>query len=126
MVEWMLEDAGRAHDLRSVVLRLFSNVAGADPPRPRPASRRRRRPILIKVAVQAALRPPRFMSTCSATDYPTARTAPALRDYIHVTDLGGRPIWPRLAYLPRTAGASLTCNCGYGRGLFGAGSGSTW
>src|SRR3546814_14369183 len=30
MVEWMLRDVARAHDLRYVVLRYF-NVAGADP-----------------------------------------------------------------------------------------------
>ena len=53
MVEWMLEDAGAAHDLRAVVLRYF-NVAGADPAG-RAGQSTRDATHLIKVAVQAAL-----------------------------------------------------------------------
>ena len=53
MVEWMLQDAAKAHGLRYAVLRYF-NVAGADP-KGRTGQSTANATHLIKVAVQAAL-----------------------------------------------------------------------
>jgi UDP-glucose 4-epimerase len=111
MVEWMLADAGRAHDLRAVVLRYF-NVAGADP-KGRLGQSTPRATHLIKIAVQAALGHRDGMDVFG-TDYPTPDGS-CVRDYIQVTDLVAAHM-KALAYL-RAGGASLTCNCGYGRGL---------
>ncbi|PNG27742.1 UDP-glucose 4-epimerase GalE [Methylocella silvestris] len=111
MVEWMLADVAAAHQLRYVVLRYF-NVAGADP-----AGRLgQSSPVathLIKVAVQAALGH-RDGLDVFGTDYPT-RDGSCVRDYIQVTDLVDAHLLA-LAHL-RAGGGSLTCNCGYGRGL---------
>ena len=110
MVEWMLEDAGRAHDIRAVVLRYF-NVAGADP-QGRAGQSTRDATHLIKVAVQAALgRRPHL--DIYGTDYPTP-DGTCLRDYIQVTDLAQAHL-DALRYL-RGGGGSLTCNVGYARG----------
>ncbi|MBL8588628.1 MAG: UDP-glucose 4-epimerase GalE [Methylobacteriaceae bacterium] len=110
MTEWMLEDAGRAHDLTYVILRYF-NVAGADP-----AGRAGQSSLdathLIKVAAQAALGR-RAGLDVYGTDYPTP-DGTCLRDYIHVTDLV-RAHMDALARL-RAGGASLIANCGYQRG----------
>ena len=110
MVEWMLEDAGRAHDIRSVVLRYF-NVAGADP-QGRAGQSTRDATHLIKVAVQAALGR-RSHLDIFGTDYPTP-DGTCLRDYIQVTDLAEAHL-DALRYL-RGGGSSLTCNVGYARG----------
>ncbi len=110
MVEWMLEDAGRAHDIRSVVLRYF-NVAGADP-KGRAGQSTRDATHLIKVAVQAALGR-RSHLDIFGTDYPTP-DGTCLRDYIQVTDLAQAHL-DALRYL-RGGGGSLTCNVGYARG----------
>ena len=110
MVEWMLEDAGRAHDIRSVVLRYF-NVAGADP-QGRAGQSTRDATHLIKVAVQAALGR-RSHLDIFGTDYPTP-DGTCLRDYIQVTDLAQAHV-DALRYL-RGGGVSLTCNVGYARG----------
>jgi UDP-glucose 4-epimerase len=110
MVEWMLQDAGQAHDLRSVVLRYF-NVAGADPKgrlgQSNPASSH-----LIKRAVQTALGRNKALDVYGV-DYPT-RDGSCLRDYIQISDL----IDAHMAALKhlRAGGDSLTLNCGYGRG----------
>ncbi len=110
MVEWMLEDAGKAHDLRAAVLRYF-NVAGADPKgrlgQSNPGSTH-----LIKRAVQTALGRHKALDVYGV-DYPT-RDGSCLRDYIQVSDL----IDAHMAALThlRRDGASLTVNCGYGRG----------
>jgi UDP-glucose 4-epimerase len=110
MVEWMLEDAGIAHDLRAVVLRYF-NVAGADP-----AGRAGQSALnathLIKVAVQTALGR-RASMEIFGTDYPTP-DGTCLRDYIQVTDLVSAHT-DALRHL-RAGGRSLTCNVGYNRG----------
>ena len=111
MVEWMLEDTARAHDLRYVALRYF-NVAGADPAG-RLGQSTPNATHLIKVAVQAALGHRQGMDVYG-TDYPTPDGS-CLRDYIHVSDLVGAHLLA-LDYL-RGGGASLTCNCGYGRGF---------
>jgi UDP-glucose 4-epimerase len=110
MVEWMLADAGRAHDLRHVILRYF-NVAGADP-RGRLGQSTPNATHLIKRAVQTALGRHPGMDIFGE-DYPTP-DGTCLRDYIQVTDLIDAHM-AALAYL-RAGGASLTCNCGYGRG----------
>ena len=110
MVEWMLEDASKAHDLKHVVLRYF-NVAGADPAG-RAGQSTRNATHLIKVAAQAALGQRAGMDVFG-TDYPTPDGS-CLRDYIHVTDLV-RAHMDALTYL-RGGGESLTANCGYQRG----------
>ncbi len=110
MVEWMLEDAGRAHDLRAVVLRYF-NVAGADP-QGRAGQSTRDATHLIKVAVQTALGR-RKQLEIFGQDYPTP-DGTCLRDYIQVTDLAQAHM-DALRHL-RQGGASLTCNVGYARG----------
>jgi len=110
MVEWMLQDVGKAHGLRSVVLRYF-NVAGADPKgrlgQSHPASTH-----LIKRAVQTALGRQKSLDVYGV-DYPT-RDGSCLRDYIQVSDLIDAHM-AALAHL-RAGGDSLTVNCGYGRG----------
>jgi UDP-glucose 4-epimerase len=110
MVEWMLDDTAKAHGLTYVVLRYF-NVAGADP-KGRMGQSTPQATHLIKVAVQAALGHRQGMDVFG-TDYPT-RDGSCIRDYIQVTDLA-RAHLLALAYL-RGGGASLACNCGYGRG----------
>jgi len=112
MVEWMLADAGRAHDLRHVVLRYF-NVAGADP-QGRLGQSSPNATHLIKRAVQTALGRHRSLDIFGE-DYPT-RDGTCLRDYIQVSDLIDAHM-AALAYL-RAGGESLTCNCGYGRGYY--------
>ena len=110
MVEWMLQDASRAHDLRHVALRYF-NVAGADP-KGRLGQSTPNATHLIKRGVQTALgRYPRM--DVFGEDYPT-RDGTCVRDYIQVTDLVDAHL-AALAYL-RAGGDSVTCNCGYGHG----------
>ena len=111
MVEWMLEDTAKAHDLRYVALRYF-NVAGADPAG-RLGQSTPNATHLIKVAVQAALGHRAGMDVFG-TDYPTPDGS-CVRDYIHVSDLVGAHLLA-LDYL-RGGGESLVCNCGYGRGF---------
>ncbi|HYA72338.1 MAG TPA: UDP-glucose 4-epimerase GalE [Roseiarcus sp.] len=110
MVEWMLQDASRAYDLRHVALRYF-NVAGADP-KGRLGQSTPNATHLIKRGVQTALG--RYPSMdIFGEDYPT-RDGTCVRDYIQVTDLIDAHL-AALAYL-RRGGDSLTCNCGYGHG----------
>jgi UDP-glucose 4-epimerase len=111
MTEWMLEDAGRAHDLRHISLRYF-NVAGADP-QGRAGQSTARASHLIKAAVQAALGARPHLEVFG-TDYPT-KDGSCLRDYIQVTDLA-RAHLGALAHL-RDGGESVTLNCGYGSGF---------
>jgi UDP-glucose 4-epimerase len=110
MVEWMLEDAARAHDLRYVALRYF-NVAGVDSSG-RAGQPERQIPHLIKRAAQAALGRVDFLDIYG-TDYPT-RDGTAVRDYIHIMDL----VEAHLAALDhlRRGGAAGVFNCGYGTG----------
>jgi UDP-glucose 4-epimerase len=111
MTETMLRDAGAAHGLQHVILRYF-NVAGADP-RGRSGQSTKAATHLIKVAVETALglRP---KIEVFGTDYDTP-DGTCIRDYIHVSDLV-RAHSDALAYL-RNGGASVTLNCGYGRGF---------
>jgi UDP-glucose 4-epimerase len=110
MSEIMLHDAGKAHDLRFVVLRYF-NVAGADP-KLRTGQSTPLATHLIKVACEVALGK-RAKIDVYGTDYPTP-DGTCIRDYIHVSDLA-RAHSAALAYL-RRGGASATFNCGYGHG----------
>jgi UDP-glucose 4-epimerase len=111
MTEIMLRDAGIAHGLKHVILRYF-NVAGADP-LGRTGQSTKGATHLIKVAVETALglRP---KMDVFGTDYPTL-DGTCIRDYIHVSDLV-RAHSDALNYL-RSGGASITANCGYGRGF---------
>ncbi len=111
MVEWMLADVAQAHDLRYVILRYF-NVAGADP-KGRMGQSTPRATHLIKRAVQTALGEHSHMEVFG-TDYPTPDGS-CIRDYIQITDLVNAHL-QALDHL-RAGGASLTLNCGYGRGL---------
>jgi UDP-glucose 4-epimerase len=111
MTEIMLRDAGAAYGLRHVILRYF-NVAGADP-LGRTGQSTKGATHLIKVAVESALgRRPKM--DVFGTDYPTP-DGTCIRDYIHVSDLV-RAHLDSLTYL-RGGGASVTLNCGYGRGF---------
>ena len=111
MTEIMLRDAGIAHGLGHVILRYF-NVAGADP-KLRTGQSTKGATHLIKVAVETALgMRPRI--EVFGTDYPTP-DGTCIRDYIHVSDLVSAHS-DALAYL-RGGGASVTANCGYGRGF---------
>ena len=111
MTEIMLRDVGAAYGLRHMILRYF-NVAGADP-HGRTGQSTRGATHLIKVAVETALglRP---RMEVFGTDYPTP-DGTCIRDYIHVSDLV-RAHSDALSHL-RGGGASLTLNCGYGRGF---------
>jgi UDP-glucose 4-epimerase len=110
MTEIMLRDAGIAHGLKHVILRYF-NVAGADP-QGRTGQSTKGATHLIKVAVETALGR-RDKMDVFGTSYPTA-DGTCVRDYIHVSDLAQAHL-DALRYL-RAGGASLTANCGYGRG----------
>jgi UDP-glucose 4-epimerase len=92
-------------------LRYF-NVAGADP-RGRSGQSTKAATHLIKVAVETALGT-RPQLDVFGTDYATP-DGTCIRDYIHVTDLA-RAHSDALRHL-RGGGASLTLNCGYGRGF---------
>jgi UDP-glucose 4-epimerase len=110
MTEIMLHDASKAYGLRFVALRYF-NVAGADP-KGRTGQATQNATHLIKVACETALgKRPKI--DIFGTDYPTP-DGTCIRDYIHVSDLA-RAHSAALAYL-RRGGASMTFNCGYGRG----------
>jgi len=110
MTEIMLRDAGIAHGLGHVILRYF-NVAGADPEL-RTGQSTKGATHLIKVAVETALGRREKMDVFG-TDYPTP-DGTCVRDYIHVSDLAQAHL-DALRYL-RAGGASITANCGYGRG----------
>jgi UDP-glucose 4-epimerase len=110
MTEIMLHDVAAAHDMRYVVLRYF-NVAGADPDA-RMGLATAGATHLLKIAVEAATGQ-RAKIDVFGTDYPTPDGS-CIRDFIHVTDLA-EAHRAALAYLDG-GGASVTLNCGYGRG----------
>lgn len=110
MSEWMIADAAAAHGFSYVILRYF-NVAGADP-RGRSGQSSPNATHLIKVATQAALGRRSHLDVYG-TDYPTPDGS-CLRDYIQVSDLA-EAHRVALDHL-RGGGASMTLNCGYGRG----------
>ena len=110
MVEWMLRDAGAAHDLTYATLRYF-NVAGADP-RGRTGQLSPKATHLLKVACEAAVGR-RSHIDVFGEDYATPdRTC--IRDYIHVSDLADAHV-KALEYLA-AGGPSRAFNCGCGRG----------
>lgn len=111
MTELMLADVAAAHPLTYGVLRYF-NVAGADPKK-RSGQSSPTATHLIKVASQAALGQRPHMGIFG-TDFPTP-DGTGVRDYIHVSDLVEAHAL-LLDYL-RKGGASVTMNCGYGRGF---------
>ena len=110
MTEIMLHDVAGAHDMDYVVLRYF-NVAGADP-QARIGLQTVGATHLLKIAVEAATGQ-RAKIDVYGTDYPTPDGS-CIRDFIHVSDLAQAHL-AALDYL-RTGGASVTLNCGYGRG----------
>jgi UDP-glucose 4-epimerase len=111
MTEAMLRDTAQAFGIRYVILRYF-NVAGADS-QLRTGQSTARATHLIKAAVQTALGVRPKLNVFGA-DYPTP-DGTCIRDYIHVSDLA-RAHLDALRYL-RAKGASITLNCGYGRGF---------
>src|SRR5712672_3467116 len=110
MAELMLHDVAAAHGLNYVALRYF-NVAGADP-KGRVGLATVNATHLLKIAVEAATGQ-RARIDVFGTDYPTPDGS-TIRDFIHVSDLA-QAHRSALAYL-RNGGASVTLNCGYGRG----------
>ena len=110
MTEIMLHDVASAHGMNYVVLRYF-NVAGADP-LARIGLATVGATHLLKIAVEAATGQ-RAKIDVFGTDYPTPDGS-CIRDFIHVSDLA-QAHRAALSYL-RDGGASVTLNCGYGRG----------
>jgi UDP-glucose 4-epimerase len=110
MAEIMLDDTARAHGMSYVALRYF-NVAGADP-QARIGLATIGATHLLKIAVEAATGQ-RAKVDVFGTDYPTPDGS-CIRDFIHVSDLA-QAHRAALSYL-RGGGASVTLNCGYGRG----------
>ncbi len=110
MTEIMLHDVASAHGMNYVVLRYF-NVAGADP-QARIGLATVGATHLLKIAVEAATGQ-RAKIDVFGTDYPTPDGS-CIRDFIHVSDLA-QAHRAALSYL-RGGGASVTLNCGYGRG----------
>ncbi len=110
MTEIMLHDIASAHGMSYVVLRYF-NVAGADP-QARIGLATVGATHLLKIAVEAATGQ-RAKIDVFGTDYPTPDGS-CIRDFIHVSDLA-QAHRAALSYL-RGGGASVTLNCGYGRG----------
>jgi UDP-glucose 4-epimerase len=111
MTEQMLRDVAAAHPLNFCALRYF-NVAGADPDG-RAGQSTAAATHLIKVAVEAALGK-RAEVAVFGDDYPTP-DGTGIRDYIHVSDLADAHV-AALDRLVAAPAASLTLNCGYGRG----------
>ena len=110
MSERILDDVAATHDLSCVTLRYF-NVAGADPKGR--AGEIGKPTHLIKAAAQIALGLRNEKLQIYGGDYPTPDGS-AIRDYVHVSDLAQA----HLAALERlrSKNASITLNCGYGRG----------
>ena len=107
-IERALRWADRVHGLRYACLRYF-NAAGADP-EGRLGEDHDPETHLIPLAIDAALgRRPKL--TVFGTDYPTP-DGTAVRDYIHVTDLGQA----HLLALGRLEEGSVTYNLGNGAG----------
>src|ERR1700745_2487561 len=110
MTEIMLHDVAAAFGTQYVVLGWFY-VAGADP-YARIGLATVGATHLLKIAVEAATGQ-RAKIDVYGTDYPTPDGS-CIRDFIHVSDLV-QAHRSALSYL-RDGGASVTLNCGYGRG----------
>lgn len=112
MTERMLADTAFAHAMNYCALRYF-NVAGADP-EGRTGQSTAGATHLIKVAVEAALGK-RDHVAVFGTDFDTP-DGTGVRDYIHVSDLAAAHVLA-LEELVANPAASVTMNCGYGRGF---------
>ncbi len=110
MSEYMLEDLGKACDMKHVILRYF-NVAGCDPDGQIGQSTEKAT-LLVKVAAEVAVGKRKEIYVYG-TDYPTP-DGTGVRDYIHVSDLASAHLHA-LDYL-RKGGDSTRLNCGYGHG----------
>jgi UDP-glucose 4-epimerase len=110
MSEWMLRDLAAVSELRYVALRYF-NVAGCDPSG-RIGQATKGATLLTKVACEAMVGIRPYVAVFGS-DYPTP-DGTGIRDYLHVADLAAAHL-SALAYL-RSAGRSVTLNCGYGHG----------
>lgn len=108
MVEQVLADADAAHGLKYVALRYF-NACGALPGKGEDHHPENH---LIPLVLQVALGQRAHISIFG-DDYPT-RDGSAVRDYIHVADLGDAHL-RALAHLAE-GGPSLACNLGNGQG----------
>jgi UDP-arabinose 4-epimerase len=84
IVEKMLADYGAAHDIRSIALRYF-NAAGADPDG-EIGERHEPETHVIPLAIRGALNDD-YAFTIFGDDFDT-RDGTAVRDYVHVADLG--------------------------------------
>lgn len=112
VTERMLADLAAADPAFCYVSLRYFNVAGADP-QVRLGQDYANPTHLITRALKTALGVfPKLQ--VFGTDYATP-DGTCIRDYIHVSDLA-RAHLDALAYL-RAGGASLVCNCGYGRGF---------
>jgi len=111
MVEYMLADFDRAHDLKSVCFRYF-NAAGADP-EGRLGEDHNPETHLIPLVLQTALGLRESISIFG-TDYPTPDQT-CIRDYIHVSDLADAHVLG-LEYLLK-GGNSDVFNLGNGNGF---------
>jgi UDP-glucose 4-epimerase len=112
MTEVMLADTAKAHPINYCALRYF-NVAGADP-QARSGQSTAGATHLIKVAVEAALGKRSHVGVFGS-DFATP-DGTGVRDYIHVSDLAAAHVLA-LEALIAAPHASLTMNCGYGRGF---------
>ena len=110
MSEWMLRDLAAVSELRYVALRYF-NVAGSDPSG-RIGQATKGATLLTKVACEAMVGKRPYVAVFGS-DYPTP-DGTGIRDYLHVVDLAAAHL-SALNYL-RSAGRSVTLNCGYGHG----------
>jgi UDP-glucose 4-epimerase len=110
MSEWMLRDVAAVSELKYVALRYF-NVAGSDP-LGRIGQATKGATLLTKVACEAMVGKRPYVSVFGS-DYPTP-DGTGIRDYLHVVDLAAAHLCA-LNYL-RSAGRSVTLNCGYGHG----------
>lgn len=105
--EWMLADAERAHDMRTVALRYF-NVAGAGWPDLADTLVMNLVPIVLDALDRGAV--PKVFGD----DYPT-EDGTCIRDYVHVVDLAEAHI-ASLEYLRRDEREHRVFNVGTGTG----------
>ena len=114
MVEWILEDAARAHGLRVLSLRYFNPIA-ADP-QLRTGLQNMEPSHALGKLLEAASAGKAF--TITGTDWPT-RDGSGIRDYIHVWDLAQahvRAIERFDAVFPGGSDSYRVINLGTGRG----------
>jgi UDP-glucose-4-epimerase GalE len=111
MVENILKWYGEAYGLKWTALRYF-NAAGADP-EGELGENHNPETHIVPLVIQAALRERQYVDIFG-TDYPTP-DGTAIRDYIHVSDLGLAHV-RALNYLS-TGGRSIALNVGTGSGV---------